>query len=572
MAGTTAWPAAGPAVQRSFDDLGTPLSDVTFVVLDLETTGTSPRDDGITEIGAIKLRGGECLGTFQTLVNPGMPVPPMITVLTGITEAMVLPAPRIAEALPAFLEFVGDAVVVGHNVGFDIGFLHAASERLGYGGFCPVRVDTLTLARRLVLDEVRDLKLETLARHCRTTHRPSHRALADALATADVLHWMLERVGTMGVTALDDLLALPTIKGTAAIGKLALTRGLPRAPGVYLFRDARGGVLYVGKASDLRTRVRSYFSTESRRKVPRLLRELHRIDHVVTAGPLEAEVLELRLIRRHEPSYNRQGRPRPVSFLRLTVEERFPRLAVVRALRPTDAAWLGPFRSSAAAQLVREAVETALPLRRCTRRIPTRWSSADAALAPPCTAAQLGVAACPCAGGCDDEGYAGIVDDLVAGFTWSPQRLLEPLVRRMLGLADAQRFEEAAATRARAEALAAALRRKRAVATLRSSGVVRLRSAHDVVEAVDGVVRCTQPEGLLGALGLEATPAPGPVVDATAPPPVFLVDELLLLHRWLEREAAGGRLRVDEVSGCLASPLPAIPVLRPRSRPSRRRA
>src|SRR6478736_3264319 len=116
------------ARQRSFDDLGTPLFDVTFCVIDLETTGGSSERCGITEIGAVKMRGGECLGTFQTLVNPGAAIPPEITVLTGITQAMVLPAPRIETVLPSLLEFVGDAVIVGHNVRFDIGFLQAALE------------------------------------------------------------------------------------------------------------------------------------------------------------------------------------------------------------------------------------------------------------------------------------------------------------------------------------------------------------------------------------------------------------------------------------------------------------
>src|SRR5215210_8434778 len=92
------------AMQRSFDDLGTPLGAVTFCVLDLETTGASPEVCAITEVGAIKLRGGECLGTFQTLVNPGSAIPPEITVLTGITQAMVVRAPRVEQVLASFAE------------------------------------------------------------------------------------------------------------------------------------------------------------------------------------------------------------------------------------------------------------------------------------------------------------------------------------------------------------------------------------------------------------------------------------------------------------------------------------
>src|SRR3989449_5895696 len=99
--------AVALALQRSFDDMGLPLAEVTFCVVDLETTGASASSCAITEIGAVKIRGGECLGTFETLVNPGVAIPPAITVLTGITEAMVLPAPTIERVLPTFLEFAG---------------------------------------------------------------------------------------------------------------------------------------------------------------------------------------------------------------------------------------------------------------------------------------------------------------------------------------------------------------------------------------------------------------------------------------------------------------------------------
>src|SRR5436305_5518691 len=117
--------------QRSFDDLGSPLHGVTFCVVDLETTGGSSVDCAITEVGAVRLRGGECLGTFQTLVNPGCAIPPSITVLTGITEAMVVPAPRIETVLPSLVEFIGGSVLVGHNVRFDVSFLDAAMARGG---------------------------------------------------------------------------------------------------------------------------------------------------------------------------------------------------------------------------------------------------------------------------------------------------------------------------------------------------------------------------------------------------------------------------------------------------------
>ena len=194
------------AVQGTFDELGTPLRQVTFVVVDLETTGGAPGSSGITEIGAVKVRGGEVLGELQTLVNPGEPIPSFIAVLTGITDRMVATAPRIDTVLPAFLEFARDCVLVAHNAPFDLGFLKAACTGLDvpWPGFDSV--DTARLARRvLTSDEAPNCKLSTLARVLRASVQPTHRALDDARATVDVLHVLFERLGGLGIISLDEL-------------------------------------------------------------------------------------------------------------------------------------------------------------------------------------------------------------------------------------------------------------------------------------------------------------------------------------------------------------------------------
>ena len=289
--------------------------------------------------------------------------------LTGITEAMLLPAPRIDEVLPPLLEFIGGAVIVGHNIRFDISFLDAALTAHGYPKLEQRRVDTIGLARRLVRDEVPDLKLGTLARHLRVSVSPCHRAYADAAATAEVLHALLERAGTFGVLGLDDLLALPSIRAHPSASKLRLTARLPRRPGVYLMKDRGGRILYVGKATNLRARVRSYFGGDDRKKVPQLLRETEAIDWIECPHELEASVRELRLIQELEPRFNRQGkRWRSTAYVKLTLAERFPRLTVVRTVKDDGNLYLGPFASTRAAHTVREAIETAAPLRRCTVR------------------------------------------------------------------------------------------------------------------------------------------------------------------------------------------------------------
>jgi DNA polymerase-3 subunit epsilon len=539
-------------VQRSFDDLGPPLHEVTFVVVDLETTGCSPDTCAITEVGAVKLKGGECLGTFQTLVNPGSPIPPEITYLTGITQAMVLPAPRIGEVLASFLEFVGrHSVIVGHNVRFDLSFLRAALAAGGYPRLANRSVDTCALARRLVRDEVPNCTLATLADRFRLSVRPTHRALDDALATGELLHCLLERAGTLGVTALDDLLALPTVRGHPQLSKLRLATALPRRPGVYLFKDGDGRVLYVGKATDLRRRVRSYFCGDERRKVGQLLREVVTIDHIVTGGELEAAVLEVRLIHDLSPRFNRHAtRWRHYAYLKLTLDERFPRLAVVRTPRANDGCiYLGPLPSTAAARAVADAVETALPLRRCTSRL----GRSPTLRAAPCAAAQLGVATCPCAGAVSEADYGAIVSRAVRGLTTEPDILLAPLADRMARLALASRFEEAATVRDRAAALSRALTRQRRFDALRRAGRVTVEVPGEGVAVLVGGRLVDE-----GRLPLAGEDAPA---DWHEPLPRHLADEVACVAGWLDARAAAVRLLDCDAGLCW--PLPRLPRFEP---------
>ncbi|MGE3620420.1 MAG: DEDD exonuclease domain-containing protein [Acidimicrobiia bacterium] len=555
-------------MQRSFDDLGTPLHDVTFVVVDLETTGGSPATCGITEVGAVKLRGGEQLGTVQTLVDPGRAIPPSITVLTGITQAMVLPAPPIEEVLPSLLEFIGDAVVVGHNVRFDLRFLDAALARTGRPRISNRWVDTAALARRLVREEVPDLRLSTLAERFRLARRPTHRALDDALATGELLHVLIERTGRLGVTGLDDLLALPRMGGHPQVAKLALTDRLPRAPGVYTFRDPQGRALYVGKATNLRTRVRSYFSSDDRRKIGPMLREAASIDHVRCSSPLEAAVLEVRTIHALLPRYNRQLRNwRAYAYVKLT-DEAFPRLSVVRTTsgRRTGPL-LGPLPSGRVAQLVVDAVQSAVPVRRCNAD-PRRQ-----ARGAPCASAQLGAALCPCAGGIDETTYRAVaVDPVVAGWSTDPEVLLAPLRARMARLAHDQRFEEAAEVRDRAGALARALRRQRRLDALRAAGrlVVELADGSGAELRNGALVRSWgRPRGAEQlAMALDDAAA-APEVPTRGPLDRAHLDELAAVAHWLDQNA--GRIRIVEAEHGLWSALPAVGGFEPvaeRTRPA----
>jgi DNA polymerase-3 subunit epsilon len=539
-------------MQRSFDDLGTPLCDVTFCVLDLETTGSDRLGDMITEVGAVKVRGGEWLGQLQTLVNPGKAIPPTITVLTGISEAMVCAAPRVETVLPTLLEFLGDSVLVGHNVAFDAAFLNAALARSGRERLPNRIIDTLALARRLVRDEVPDCRLHTLASRFRLDHRPSHRALDDALATTDLLHLLLERAAGHGVLGLDDLIALPRLGSHPQAAKLRMTTALPRTPGVYLFHGAGDGVLYVGKATNLRQRVRSYFGSDDRRKIGPLLRETQRISCIATPDVLSAEVLELRYIHHHLPRYNRVGTTAErYCYVRLSTEEAWPRLSIVKRAG-TGGVHLGPLPSKGMAALVVEALQTVYPLRRCTARLGGRHQP-DTSRAP-CIAAQLGVASCPCAEQVDAVRYAALAARAAGALGGDADEVLDVLYARMRALAGERRFEEAAAVRDRAQAFLTAVRRQQALDGLRRAGRVELQIGELLVTLDRGVLSEVREQGAL------PWPLPLPAPDVGPPDrPVdaACVDEMLCLARGLER--LGARVRVHSSEGDW---LPAIPAAR----------
>jgi DNA polymerase III subunit epsilon len=526
--------------QLSFDELGTPLREVTFVVLDLETTGGSASNDAITEIGAVKVRGGEHVGELATLVDPGTGLPPAIVALTGITTAMISGAPRLPAVLPTVLEFLRGSVLVAHNAPFDAGFLRAACERHGLVWPRPPVLCTARLARAVLSsDEAPSVRLGALAQLFGTTTKPTHRALADARATVEVLHRLLERVGNLGVQSLEELLGLaresaPHRPTQAQRKKRVLAAGVPSAPGVYLFRGPRDEVLYVGTSGDLQRRVRSYFTSgERRRRVRDMVALAERVDTVVCAHALEAAVRELRLIAAHQPRYNRRSRRPHRGWWVTPTAEAFPRLSVVTT--PRNGA-MGPFGSRQAAVAALDSVLDVVPLRPCTQRIPARGASAS-----PCALHELGRCAAPCAGLQTPEEYAPAVHALHELIDGRDDTALHTMATQVDELAGRERFEAAARVRDRLAGLIVGLERAQRLATLAALPEVvgarpDGRGGWEIAVlrfgrlAAAGVARRgVAPMPVIDALRLGAQTVlaePGPLRGAPA-------EEVRLLHRWL---------------------------------------
>ena len=523
---------------------GLPLRETTFVVVDLETTGgraSGEGHDAITEIGAVKVRGGAVLGELATLVDPGRSIPPQIVTLTGITSAMVCDAPTIDSVLPAFLEFSRGAVLVAHNAGFDIGFLRAAAERCQIPWPRPPVLCTVRLARRvLTRDEAPSVRLAALARLFSAATTPTHRALDDARATVDVLHGLIERVGNQGVRTYTDLRSyLPDVT-QAQRRKRHLADALPHRPGVYLFRGPSAEVLYVGTAVDLRRRVGQYFNgADPRTRIKEMASLATAVDHVECAHDLEAGVRELRLLAAHAPPYNRRSKfPHRWWWVVLT-DEPFPRFSAVRAPQPGTAVRpsrfdtaIGPFRSRT------DAVDTAALLARFTgvRTCTTRLGRFALHVCP-----ERELSPCPAPHGITPTQYASAPARALELIEGNDNRALAAVLAQIADLAERNRYETAARLRDHAAGAIDVLWRGQ-----------RLRALAAVTELVaarpdgDGgwhlaVIR----HGQLAAAGTARRGVPPmPVIDAIcvgaqavlpteAPLGGALVEETALIARWL---------------------------------------
>jgi DNA polymerase-3 subunit epsilon len=349
-----AWRGASVALARpASPDIA--LDAATYVVVDLETTGLRPGSAGICEIGAVKLRGLEPAATFQTLCNPGLPVPPSVAALTGIVERDLRGAPPSRAAVRDFLAFTPEgSALVAHNARFDLGFLDREVTRLTGGRLAGPVVDTVWLARRLLTGRTPRASLSELARFFGTSVEPCHRALPDAQATAEILVALIGLAQERGATTVADLCRLSEPRTRRVYGKRSLAFGAPERPGVYLFRDAHGGALYVGRARDLRARLRSYFRSERQRPaVEAALAAVERIEWHVLGSELEAGLEELRLLRELRPPANaRSARPDRYVYLRRRGD------GVVVTSASTE---LGPIRSRRRAQLAARALQGAAP-------------------------------------------------------------------------------------------------------------------------------------------------------------------------------------------------------------------
>jgi len=432
------------------------LNEAEFTVVDLETTGGRAAPGSIIEIGACRMEGQRITAKFETLVRPRMAIPRFITGLTSITNEMVRDAPPIEQALPAFRDFLGDAVMVAHNAQFDHSFLDFEFRRLfGIGVRNPV-LCTLRLSRRL-LPSLKRRRLDALAEHFGLSTAGRHRGLGDARMAAELLSIFIEMAAKMGLNRLDRLIDW-NHRGTAGRRLQRhvppeVIAALPRTPGVYLMRNQRGDLLYVGKAARLRDRVASYFNGGVARnaKTAELVGHVHAIETRPALSALDAALLEARIIRELKPPYNRMLKSAaPAFFVKLDLSDPFPRLQISQKISArVGVMHLGPFIGRHNLDHATRGLSRLLGLRTCGGKL-----APDEDFSP-CIYGQMGHCAAPCNLTIDEDAYNARVGRAVAFLRGRSGPLMGELARAHEQAVAAMRFEEARRYHRELQALAA---------------------------------------------------------------------------------------------------------------------
>lgn len=440
--GDREWVAAteAPEVDIDFPD---------FVALDVETTGLRPASHRVIEIGMIRYSSGESVERFSTLLDPERKLPAYITKLTGIRDGDLHGQDRFADHAQKIQEFLGDALIVGHNVRFDIGFVNAELRRSGSLPLVNDRIDTMALAMRY-LPDLKRASLDKVASALGLAPRKLHRAEGDAELSARaalVLFRIAAEHGDGSIDALKATSQMPDARPRDGIGRgralldTDFLKTIPRKPGVYLMLDANRRVIYVGKAKDLHDRVGSYYSQPLgyTRKMDGLIESIATIEVRVVGSELEALLLESQLIKRYQPRYNKVMRSHEqYPYIKVDIASPWPRILLAPEWKNDGCRYFGPYRNRGTAKQVVELLNTHFQLRTCTRSFKTARSYGS-----PCLKLHLKQCLGPCAGKADREIYTQRVRDALRFLEGGDAPLLQRIWEQLEAAAAIGDFEHA---------------------------------------------------------------------------------------------------------------------------------
>jgi DNA polymerase III subunit epsilon len=441
------------AYHASVTLLEQPIATTEFLVVDTETNGLGGDACELTEVGAVLVGGGELHDRWSSLVRCNRPLGRGIQRFTGITQEMMADAPGLEVVLPPLEELLRGRVLVAHNAPFDRRVLRRAFELIGLDWPNPPVLCTAALARKL-LPLQRRRGLGVLADALGIEVQTAHRALADAETCARVLCALFPRLCANAVT-IADAVALAKAHRRRATGRRRRTPALtpppqldfaelPKDPGVYLFRDDAGRVLYVGKSVSIRSRARAHFAPSSGPADWTVQATV--VDYQSTNSELGALVLENRLIKQHRPPGNIRlaRRDDRLCYIRCRLDIPFPILEVASDPAPGHAVTIGPLHGRRLAHELVEQLDSLFGLRHCGRKLVLREY--------PSAYGQMGRCLSPCLGDLDPNLYRRRLDEALRLFVYGADgraRLLDHVEGQMRAASEQQLYERAAWLRRR---------------------------------------------------------------------------------------------------------------------------
>lgn len=417
-----------------------------FAVLDFETTGTSANSSKVIEVGIVKVKNLKIVDTYSSFINPGLYIPSYITALTGIKNEDVINAPYFEDLVDKICDFIGDSVLVAHNLSFDYSFLTKEFTFAGRELIPNPTLCTLKLARRLY-PELPSKSLGNLTKHFRIRHRDVHRALGDATATAKILTRMIKKlIDEHDVETISDTINFQSMPGAKSSFRMIKKKladdfaSMPDDPGVYFFKNAKDKIIYIGKAKSLKKRVKNYFSNTAPKKAKKIVRSASRLGFKVTHSELTALITEAELIKKHNPQYNRLLKKYSQQyFIKIDSKEKFPNLNTTSKFDFDGNDYFGPYNNRETAQIIVEIASKTFKLRECTKR--------EFAKKKKCYLADINRCLAPCIDDSIIPAYKKELEKTYEFLSGNNQIAVDRLLNKMKDCSAKRKYEEAAEIR-----------------------------------------------------------------------------------------------------------------------------
>ncbi|MFH0735968.1 MAG: exonuclease domain-containing protein [bacterium] len=422
------------------------LNKLEYTVLDVETTGLSPKTNRVIEIGLVKIKDEKVTDSFRSFFNPFCQLPTAITKLTGITDDDLYDAPTFSDLIFQINQFIGDSIIIAHNSQFDISFLQSEYLR-AEENFVPNPVlCTLKLSRKL-FPFLESKSLKDVGKHLQIRHKDLHRALSDATLTAKIFIKMIGILSTnLLISDLNDLLSFQQLPSTNN-PNLLIKKGigndfvnLPDSPGVYIFKNSKDKVLYIGKSKSLKQRVTNHLSKTAGKKSKDIIKKSSSIEYKETHSELTALLAESQLIKFYLPKYNVMLKNYSSNyFIKVRLQHYAPDVSVVQEMEFDGNDYFGPYHNRETAKNLVDIIDKTFLLRECTDRVIAKNKQ--------CYLLDINRCSGICLPDYNKEDYNKEINNVYDFLSGHNQYALNRLLEKMKILSDKQKYEEAAEIR-----------------------------------------------------------------------------------------------------------------------------